>query len=62
MKKDINLKRKNIAIPMSLGLVTGIVLGAAIDKIAIGLIIGIIIGGIGILINKKRSGSTIADD
>lgn len=52
--KENQRRRRSIAIPMGVGVVLGIVLGAAMGKVGLGLTIGIIIGGIGVAINRQR--------
>lgn len=46
--------RRQIAIPLGIGIVLGIVLGAAFDNIALGLVLGIVVGGIGAAWRKNR--------
>lgn len=41
-------------IPMGVGVTLGIVLGAAMDNIALGLAIGIILGGLVVIWKKKK--------
>ena len=53
-RKD-NLGRRAAA-GMGLALVLGLALGAAMDNIALGLAIGIIVGGIGVAIDRRRTG------
>lgn len=45
--------RKEI-LPMGIGVTMGIVLGAALDNIAIGLAVGIILAGIVMIWQKKK--------
>ena len=52
--KANRIRKRKIAIPMGVGVVLGLILGAVIGKIGIGLTIGIIIGGIGVAINRSR--------
>jgi uncharacterized membrane protein len=52
LKSNRKQKLKLYGIPMASGITAGIVVGAAMNKIALGLVTGIIIGGTGIIIKK----------
>lgn len=46
--------RRQIAIPMGIGITLGIAVGAAMGNIALGLAIGIMLGGVGVIWRRKR--------